>query len=212
MHMYQKHILDLLRTNQQLHYGELRPSGVESSHFKYHLDQLRQDGLVERVDRGVYTLTLKGKMAVDRLSAGRINPMQTPKVITYTLLRDDDAYYLQRKLKEPFLGKLNMVSGKVHLGERTIEAAKREVGEKTGLTVTSIQQNLVAEVRIHESGELISHFVAYVFTASFEGDAERLVKVMPGSVSALVDSSPDLFALVKAIETSETFVDLNLTV
>lgn len=209
--MYQKHILDLLRGNQQLHYSELQPDGVESSHFKYHLDQLRQDGLVERIDRGVYALTEKGKMAVDRLSADRINPRQTPKVITYTLLQQDGVYYLQRKDKEPFLGKLNMIAGKVHLDERARDAALREVDEKTDLIATDLVHKLVAQVRIHQNEQLISHFVAYVFVAGFTGDAAQLEKVAHSEIGTLIDTAPDLIAIVNAIESGESFVDLDLT-
>ncbi len=210
--MYQKHILDLLRGSEALHYSELQPDGVESSHFKYHLDQLRHDGLVERVNRGVYTLTEKGKMAVDRLSVGRINPQQTPKVITYTLLQDGEAYYLQRKNKEPFLGKLNMIAGKVHLDERAYDAAQREVSEKTGLVATNLEHKLIAQVRIHQNEQLVSHFVAYVFTAGFSGDAAQLEKVMRAAIATLPDAAPDLPALVRAIESGESFVDLDLAI
>lgn len=208
--MYQKHILDLLRGTRSLRYSELQPDGVESSHFKYHLDQLQQDGLVERVERGVYALTGKGKAAVDRLSVGRINPMQTPKVITYTLLKDDEYYYMYRKDKEPFLGTLNMVSGKVHLDEQSYDAAIREVGEKTGLQVVALEQKLVAEVRIHQADQLISHFVAYVSEATFTGNAARLERLLPESVTKRDDLAPDLPALLDALRLGKAMVAIDL--
>lgn len=208
--MYQKHILDLLRGSQELRYSELQPDGVESSHFKYHLDQLQQDGFVERTRRGVYALTEKGVMAVDRLSVGRINPIQTPKVITYTLLQDDEAYYLYRKPKAPFLDKLNMVAGKVHLDERTYDAAVREVQEKTELTAIDVRHESVAEVRVRQNGQLISHFVAYVFTAGFAGDPSRLEKIPRDELAGRSDLAPDLLALVEAIATKRPFVDLDI--
>lgn len=210
MHMYQKHILDLLRGAASLRYSELQPEGVESSHFKYHLDQLQQDGLVRRIDRGVYGLTEKGKAAVDRLSVGRITPMQTPKVITYTLLKDDTYYYLFRKNKEPFLGTLNMVAGKVHLDERSYDAAFREVDEKTGLTLDALTQKLVAEVRIHENDQLVSHFVAYVSVATFVGEPTQLERYLPAEIIGRADLAPDFLALLEAIESGSPTADLNI--
>lgn len=209
--MYQKHILDLLRGSSELRYSELQPDGVESSHFKYHLDQLQRDGVVERTRRGVYALTEKGKMAVDRLSVGRVTPILTPKVITYTLLQDDDNYYLFRKDKEPFLGRLNMVAGKVHLDERASDAAAREVGEKAGLRAVGLEQKTVAQVRIHENGQLVSHFVAYVFTAGFDGDLAKLERVPKADSASRSDLAPDLLALIEAINGNQPFVDLELT-
>ncbi len=210
--MYQKHIVDLLRGSQELHYSELQPDGVESSHFKYHLDQLQQEGWVTRTRRGVYALTEKGKMAVDRLSVGRINPMQTPKVITYTLLKDTDNYYLYRKEKEPFLGLLNMVAGKVHLDERSYDAALREVDEKTGLTAFGVRHRLIAEVRVRQNDELVSHFVAYVFTAGIENGSPKLEKVSQRELKERQDLAPDLLALIEAINAGESFVDLDLQI
>ncbi len=212
MHMYQKHILDLLRGSKQLRYKDLQPDGVESSHFKYHLDQLQQDGLVARVDRGVYALTGKGKAAVDRLSIGRINPHQTPKVITYTLLCRDDNYYLYRKNKEPFLGTLNMIAGKVHLDERTYDAAVREVYEKANLVVGDLEHKLVAEVRIHEDQQLVSHFIAYVFVADFEGETTSLEKIAIADVSNRLDLAPDFLPLATALQGNERYVDLDLAI
>ena len=210
--MYQKHILDLLRGSKQLRYKDLQPDGVESSHFKYHLDQLQQDGLVARVGRGVYTLTGKGKAAVDRLSVDRINPHQTPKVITYTLLKRGGRYYMYRKNKEPFLGTLNMIAGKVHLDERTYDAAVREVQEKAGLGVIDLEHKVVAEVRIHENDQLVSHFVAYVFAADFDGDPSVLEEIAPTDLIKRTDLAPDLLSLIAAMRAGERYVYLDLAI
>jgi ADP-ribose pyrophosphatase YjhB (NUDIX family) len=210
MHMYQKHILDLLRGADSLRYSELQPDGVESSHFKYHLDQLIRDGLVEKTGRGVYALSGKGKAAVDRLSVGRINPFQTPKVITYTLLQDADNYYLFRKDKAPFLGTLNMVSGKVHLDERSADASVREVMEKAGESIDAPRLKVIAEVRIHQDAQLISHFVAYVFVTEYRGDSPRLEKVAKRELNGRSDLASDLLELLRAINDESPYIELNL--
>ena len=93
MHIYQKNILDQLRQTPVMRYSQMQPDDVESSHFKYHLNQLIKDKLVEQKGRGLYGLTQTGQKAVDKLSSGRVNPHQTPKVITYTLLTDADNYF-----------------------------------------------------------------------------------------------------------------------
>lgn len=209
MHIYQKHILDLLRKSKKLRYSELQPFGVESSHFKYHLDQLVGDGLVTRLERGVYTLTAKGKMAVDRMSEHRVNPNETPKVITYILLQRDGKYYLYRKDKEPFLGALNMISGKMHINEHSRDAAEREVREKVGLQAINVEHRLVAEVQIRESDQLISHFIAYVFTAEFEGESPKLEAFTPEDLMECKDVAADLPLLLRAIDTRKKFIAID---
>ncbi len=212
MHMYQKHILDRLRQAETLRYRELQPDGVESSHFKYHLNQLIRDNLVVQVGRGVYALSGQGKTAVDRLSDGRINPRLTPKVITYTLLHDDNSYYLYRKTKEPYRNLLNMIGGKLHLGENATDAAVREVHEKTDEHIDPPQLEAIAEIRIRHEGRLLSHVTAYVFSAQYQGGLLSLEKIAIDDVRSHDDLAPDLLPLLDVIGSgSLQHVDLDIT-
>ena len=208
--MYQKHILDKLRHADQLRYSELQPEGVESSHFKYHLDQLVKDGVVERRDRGIYALSDKGKAAVDRLSEGRINPELTPKVITYTLLKDSENYYLYRKDKEPYRGLLTMIAGKMHLDESATDAVVREVHEKIDHVITNPELRLMANIRVHSGDQLITHVLAYVFVADFAGDSMKLEKVPITEIASYSDTTPDLLPMIAYINMNSTFGHLEL--
>lgn len=127
----------MLKRTDSLRYSQLLPDHIESSHFKYHLDSLIKNQLVEKISRGKYKLSDKGKSFVDKLSEDRINPKEMPKVITYTLLYNKDYYYLQSEDKEPYRGLLNLVGGKMHLGETALEASKREIREKLKIELYS---------------------------------------------------------------------------
>lgn len=215
VHIFQKSILDLLRQSPMLRYSELQPDDIESSHFKYHLNLLMKDGLVEQQSRGVYKLTAKGKTAVDRLSGGRINPYLTPKVITYTLLKDFENYYLHRKDKEPYLGLINMIGGKVHIGEATKNAAKREVLEKTQLSIPTPTVCGTAEIRISQGGVLLSHVIAYIYVSGLVDDTnlpQNLLRIPIMSLSSEQDVAPDLIAIVRAVETSKSLFALDLEI
>lgn len=214
MHMYQKHILDLLRTAPSLRYAQMQPREVESSHFKYHLNQLIKDGLVMQVSRGEYALTNEGKSAVDRLSSDRVNPRLVPKLISYTLLYDDTAYYLYRKAKEPYLGLLNFVGGKVHVGESSQEASLREVSEKTGVFIPSVERRGVAEIRVTQSKKLLTHAVAYLFTArmSEEVDEQKLEKVLKKEIRLRNDLAPDTLQILDALERTSGAIFLDLDI
>ncbi len=215
MHIYQKNILDLLRQSAELRYSQMQPDDVESGHFKYHLNLLVKDGLVARKDRGLYALTDKGKSAVDRLSRGRVNPHLTPKVITYTLLQDEQNYYLHRKDKEPYLGLINLVGGKVHIGESTENAAAREIYEKAGRSIATPTLRGIAEIRISNKDTLLSHVVAYVYAANVEVDSTAENNLIPFTHAMLPkekDVAPDLLEILTAIQTSKTLFALDLDI
>lgn len=211
MHIYQKHILDLLRASHALRYSELQPSGVESSHFRYHLLQLEKDELVHRSEDGLYSLTSRGLATVDRLSENRINPHVTPKVITYTLLRDDENYYLYRKSKEPYLGTLNMVSGKLHQGESSTSAAVREVREKISLDIDNPLPLGVANVRISSGEEIISHFIAYIFEHRIADGHEQLETIPIEDISSRSDLAPDFLPIINTLAAGD-FKNIDVTV
>ena len=215
MHMYQKNILDNLRQAHSMRYSELRPAEVESSHFKYHLNQLIKDGFVEQKSRGVYALTVSGKSMVDRLSNDKVNPIATPKVITYTLLYDDTYYYLQRKQKEPYAGLVNMIGGKVHVGETTLNAAKREVHEKTTYRPNNLKLQTIAEVRISQNSELLSHAIAYVYSADVTGDAVLLqdcIKFPASKVADCQDIAPDFLSIIGGLNSMNTVSAISIDI
>ncbi len=214
MHYVQKHIIDLLRSTESLRYSELQPDDIESSHFKYHLDQLIKAGFVRQQSRGVYALSVKGKSEVDRLSSGTVNPKISPKVITYTLLHNSEFYFLHQKEKEPYLGLLNMIGGKVHIGESTHQAAVREVEEKIGATLPEPHLIGIAEIRISQNSELLTHAVAYMYEQILQKDEDfsgKLTAVPKTEIESRVDLAPDLLRLLASLEKdSVAIIDLDI--
>lgn len=212
MHMFQKHIIDLLRVSDEQHYAQLQPAGVESSHFKYHLNQLIKDGYVEQKSRGVYALSAAGLAFVDTLSESSVIPEAGPKVIAYSVLKNNTHYFLQTKQKEPYRGLINMIGGKVHIGETTAEAAVREVKEKVGLAVSEPEQLGVAEIMIHGSGALISHVVAYVYQFAVPDDYTnpKLISVLKSEVADIELPAPDFLSIITAAEQSGFSLQLSL--
>lgn len=201
MHYIQKHILDELRTVDTMRYTQLNTKGVESGHFRYHLSQLVQDGYVEQLERGVYGLTHSGQQYVDKLSANTVNSAPMPKVITYTLLRDGDKILLQRKPKQPYMGLLNMIGGKLHHGESAQQAATREVCEKTGTSINPPKSAGIFEVLISKDDKLLTHVVAYVFIADIDATDFDDPSITLLDTSKLSDAqlAPDLLPIFDLI-------------
>jgi ADP-ribose pyrophosphatase YjhB (NUDIX family) len=202
MHFIQKHILDELREHGHMRYAALQPEGIESSHFRYHLKELERDGYVVSPERGVYELTAKGQHHVDRLSRGSVNLVNMPKVITYTLLTHGDSYLLQVKDREPYKGLLNMIGGKVHESETTAEAAVREVREKAGIEIDPPALTGVFEVIIRRSADLLTHAIAYVYTAEVTEAPDSLEPIKKTELITTPNLAPDTLAIIGAL-TSE---------
>lgn len=213
MHYIQKHILDELRTVESKRYAQLNTIGVESSHFRYHLGQLVSDGYVEQLERGLYGLTQKGQQLVDKLSANRINPKSMPKVITYILLIDGDKVLLQEKQKQPYMGLLNMIGGKLHEGETAQAAATREVYEKTGVSIEAPALKGIFEVLISNEENLLTHAIAYVFTASVDTadfKHETIKVINAKDLSQIENLAPDFLPIFKRIQNSSDIATASL--
>lgn len=202
MHYIQKHILDELRTVEVMRYAQLNRDEIESGHFRYHVTQLIKDGYIAQVSRGLYRLTVSGQHYVDKLSGQRVNAMPMPKVITYTLLKDADLIVLQEKQKQPYLGLLNMIGGKVHEGETSAQATIREVQEKTGNTIEIPKLAGVFEIIISNAEAVLTHAVAYVYIANVQASDYSLPYLQTVNISEIqstADLAPDLLPILQKI-------------
>ncbi len=198
----QKQILDELRAAESLRYNELNKSGVESGHFRYHLGQLVKDGYVGQLNRGEYALTTEGQQFTDRLSEHRVNPHEMPKVITYTLLINDQTVYLCRKPKQPYKDLLNMVGGKLHAGETAHQSSVREVQEKTGLHIAPPDLADVVEILVKQNGSIFTHVIAYIFIASIKetiGKGHNVEAFARSELENREDLAPDFLPIFNKI-------------
>jgi ADP-ribose pyrophosphatase YjhB (NUDIX family) len=174
-----------------------------------------KDGYVQQLERGLYSLTHKGQSYVDKLSAHGVNPASMPKVITYTLLKAGDAVLLQEKPKQPYMHLFNMIGGKLHEGELAEDAAVREVYEKTGTTIEAPVLVGVFEVLISNPKQLLTHAIAYVFTAdvaavSFDRGDIHLIPIK--DLAKTPNLAPDFLPIFSAIQGPSALVAKSLEI
>jgi 8-oxo-dGTP pyrophosphatase MutT (NUDIX family) len=141
-HPIQLEVLKKLVLSESLRFSEMRPSGISSVHFTFHIKQLLGGGLVEKTGSGAYRLTIAGKEAAGRLDIdtptvrvekqGKIGALIIPTRVRNGVRE----YAIQKRLKHPYFGFSGFVSGKVRRGETIAEAAARELEEEMGLTGT----------------------------------------------------------------------------
>lgn len=135
MHRLQQHILSQLILHSESRYADLKPADVEGNLFMYHLKCLMKDGLVHKIEGGHYELTSEGKIYADQLSLKTYTPRAQPRIVTLLAVEDGEGQWLmyQRK-RQPLINMIGFPYGKIHLGETVVQAAARELAEKTGMS------------------------------------------------------------------------------
>jgi ADP-ribose pyrophosphatase YjhB (NUDIX family) len=164
MHELQRAILKKLSQENGSRFSDLKPRGVESNRFMYHLRSVMNEGLVKKA--GVlYRLTPKGKGFVDRVSSATFKERIQPKIVALVVCRreDDGSYLLYRRSRQPFLGKVGFPYGKIHMGERVQDAAARELKEKTGLSA-DLRYRGDVYVTVHDEENLVTQTLFHVFS------------------------------------------------
>ena len=144
-------------------FTDLRPKGVDSNLFSYHLKLLIGRGYVAKNDRG-YTLSHKGMQYVDRVSTAGMKPRTQPKIITMLFVqKPDGAILLQRRSKQPHINTWTLPYGKIHIEDESLEnAAIREASEKLGSSPAVAQHLGDCYIRVAHSGAVENTTLAHV--------------------------------------------------
>lgn len=188
VHPAQTLILRELLFRREASYTDLqRPTGMASDFFNFHVRRLCSLQLVEKLERGRYRLTPKGKEYANRLDTDEHTIERQPKVAVLLAIRSVDTdgvrYLFQERLKQPYFGYWGFPSGKVRWSETLLEAAARELEEETGLTAQLELKGIYHEhARLEETGELLEDKLFFVVLCTnvkgelitrFEGGANR---------------------------------------
>lgn len=163
MHPIRRHIIHHLMINSCLKYSKLKPADIEGNVFMYHLKQLIKEELIQKRADGYYEFTSDGRLFADSLSLKTYRPRIQPKIVTLVICQNQDGQYLLYKRKrEPFINLIGFPYGKIHLGETILDAATRELQEKTGISADLKHQGDVY-LTVYQDNNLISHMLAHVF-------------------------------------------------
>jgi hypothetical protein len=166
-HYIQKHILQILSHKENAKYSEMRPEKTDSNLYAYHLNRLVLSGYVKKIDQG-YTLSLKGLHYIEYTSAS-MNIRIQPKITTAVLLNDNNGnILLTKRLKQPYIDRYSLPLGKIHSDKDSsiLDAARRELYEKTGVKYRKLSHIGDTYLKIYMSGVLISDLLIHVFSAN----------------------------------------------
>ncbi len=218
MHRLQKHILHQLILNPEQRYADLKPAEVEGNLFMYHLRVLMNEGLVEKCANGHYQLSATGKVYVDRLSLKSFAPRIQPRIVTLMAVRNNAGEWLMYKRKrQPLINMIGFPYGKIHLGETILQAAHRELTEKTGIEaeLTHVGDGYAIT---YEHDQPISQIMFHLFSGSATGGdllgpskfgSPKWLSEEAMADRTLIPNVPELLQLVKAFDGSRFFTELN---
>lgn len=174
-HHIQKHILSILMHQANARFRDMRPTGVDTNLYSYHLKLLLKTNLVEKTDVG-YRLTIAGMAYVDRLNIKTVHPTPQPKLITMLIIQNGYGGVLmyQRK-RQPFIDRWTVPLGKVHDDDESVEAsAQREIKEKIGDAKLELNHAGEAYIRVRHENRVVMSTLVHVFYAAtdeeFAGD------------------------------------------
>ncbi len=127
-HHIQADIFAKLRHNPTQRFKDLKNPELESSQFMYHLRELIKLKLVEKTDDGHYTLAPRGLELAQHFSSALGNLNEAPLTYTLIFLRTKTNKWLAlRRNKQPHIGKIACISGKMRMDENLHQAARREL-------------------------------------------------------------------------------------
>lgn len=169
LHYYQQALVKKLAlTKSGRRFNQLLIKGLASEHMNYHLKKLVEAGLVEKA-ANLYQLTDHGKdhanLLDDNFKATEKQP-KTSVIIrsTRTNAAGEIEQLLNRRLRQPYFGKVGRLTGKVRFGETAQEAAARELYEETGLTAKSyILEEIYRKIRHRQDGVFVQDVVFFIF-------------------------------------------------
>jgi hypothetical protein len=167
-HHIQREIIDTLMHNQSVRFKDLKPDGMESNIFMYHLKQLIKEGYVKKTDVG-YTLAAAGLTYVDTLSVTNQKLQSQPKPVVILAVHDKQGRWLlaERKI-QPYLGAYMLISINQYLGEVTKEHVAEQL-HKLAIAEPSTYRGQ-AEVILYDTEKdiLLTHIIGSVHEVVLE--------------------------------------------
>lgn len=194
-------------------------TGMSSDHFNFHLQKLIELKLVEKVSRGTYTLTPRGKEYANKLDTDNHTVERQPKTAVILVIErsrgGNREFLFQERLKQPYYGFWGCPTGKVRWGETITQTAERELMEETGLTagcnLAGIYHELVYQ---EETGEQLEDKIFFVvhctkvkgeMVESFEGGFNKWMTRTEALSQQKIFTSFDIE--IDIVDSDETFIE-----
>src|SRR3989344_2507778 len=166
--LVQLKILSKFIQEPKLRYSEGKPPKISNDLYKYHLKFLTEKRLLKK-DDNFYSLTEDGKRIAQNLDVFG-NPQKLFKVsVLVYLTRTKNGIkelLMQKRLRHPYYGDIETVSGKIKPGESPEEAGLRKLKEETGLSAKIKFVGIIRKIRKNKDGIVFEDTLYHVCTGS----------------------------------------------
>jgi len=213
MHQIQNNILRNLLFREKLRFSELNNLNLSNDHFNFHLKRLIAKKLIEKDEKGFYSLTARGKEYANRLNTDlqKVKIERQAKTSCLVVCFKDTGrsrkFLMQQRLKHPYFGFYGFVSGKIRWGETIYEAASRELEEETGLKAKLELAGIEHKIDYSKDDKLLEDKYFYILKGtklsgelqeSFEGG--RNIWFTEKEINRLPDLFGDIIKIVDIIK------------
>lgn len=225
MHIIQRRIIRRLAQNAPQRFSELLPRGLPNNTFSYHLKKLLQTGYIAQEKDG-YVATRKAFKTL-QFGHAQDNRKLTPITISmiYTTNASGEVLLIRRRM-QPFKYWCGVPSGLIHQNETLLDAARRELFEKTTIKASGALKSAgVLDFRYvdENSSDTFFHAIAFIYHYKYRGDTSTLEGLetkygkLRWSTLRSEDILPEVYAIADIIDnrklsvTSMTFTEPDLS-
>lgn len=201
-HHIGRSIVAHLQTHEYARFSEMRPKGVDTNLFTYHLKLLMKSNHVIKTDQG-YTLGPEGLLYVDRMSSEKMKLRRQPKIISMLLIQDGYGnVLLQKRTKQPYINTWTLPYGKLHMEDASVlEAGRREARDKLDYSPETIRHvgdcYIVTRLSAESSAtqtRTLAHILRFETDEIAPGDSLRWVKPLDLRSVPLAPAVEDIIA------------------
>lgn len=163
-HHIQRHIMAVLTYKEYARFSEMRPKGIDSNAYSYHLTKLLKNEIILK-NGAQYTLSQTGLTYVDRVSADSKKVRTQPKIITMLVVQNGNGdILLQQRNKQPYINQWTLPYGKLHIDDNSVKAAaERELHEKLGIESTKLVHAGDCYIRVKDDASILTSTLAHIF-------------------------------------------------
>lgn len=179
-HKIGRDIVAYLASHEYARFSDMRPKGVDTNLFSYHLKLLAGADLINKTELG-YTLSDKGRLYVSRLDSDGYKLRSGPSIVVMLLIQDGYGNTLLQKVRQqPHIGRWSLPTSDFRIDDVSVaEAGRRTASDKLGLNPKDLRHvgdcYIVSASKDKPRTRTLVHLLRFEIDALPAGDTLRWV-------------------------------------
>jgi len=153
-------ILNLFLFNEKLKFSEIETNlKIRSNKLAYQIKELVKKGVLVK-NNDFYSLSETSEYLIPYLSEKK-----SPIPVILIKIGEKNCFFLHKREKRPFQGKLSLPGGRILVGESLKQATERIMREKFGLNAKFSEINSISLEHVKKNGKVIHSFFLFLVSA-----------------------------------------------